>query len=63
MDNKLTISKEVAMKLFDSYKANKNLTTHQPYPGGAGGVAKFWTKNLAFEDTGGQFKVYAKKII
>lgn len=44
----MIINKETAMALFDNYKKNKNITTHQPFPMGAGGVMKFWTKNLAF---------------
>ena len=57
----LLISKEVAMKLYDSYKKHGNITTHQPYPLGAGGVAKFWTKNLSFADIGSGFQVTIKK--
>ena len=56
----IIIDKPTAMKLYESYKKNGNITTHQPYPLGAGGVAKFWTKNLAFSDTGGQFEVTTK---
>lgn len=56
----MTISKKVAMSLFDNYKKNKNLTTHQPFPMGAGGVAKFWTKNLAFVSNGKDYTVTVK---
>lgn len=57
----LTISREVAMKLYDSYKAHKNITTHQPFPLGAGGVMKFWTKNLSFVANGATYIVTVKK--
>lgn len=60
MDNQLTISRDVAMKLYDSYKAHKNITTHQPFPMGAGGVMKFWTKNLAFVSNGKDYTVTVK---
>jgi hypothetical protein len=35
------------MAVFDSYKKNGNLTTHQPLPG-TNIIGKFWTKSLAF---------------
>lgn len=57
----LSISRDVAMKLYDSYKTHKNITTHQPFPMGAGGVAKFWTKNLAFVSNGPEYIVTVKK--
>jgi len=44
----LYVDRDTAMRLFDSYKQHGNLTTHQPFPLGAGGVAKFWTENLSF---------------
>lgn len=56
----MLISTETAMLLFDSYKANKNITTHQPFPMGAGGVMKFWTKNLAFVSNGHGYIVSVK---
>jgi len=57
----ISISRDVAMKLYDSYKKNKNITTHQPFPLGAGGVMKFWTKNLAFVSNGPEYIVTVKK--
>jgi len=59
--NHIIVSKEIAMRLYDSYKKNGNITTHQPYPLGAGGVAKFWTKNLSFINTGSDFQITVKK--
>jgi hypothetical protein len=42
------------MSIFDSYKRNGNLTTHQPLSGNPSTIAKFWTKSLVFsyEDNG-----------
>jgi hypothetical protein len=41
------------MSVFDSYKKNGNLTTHQPLSG-TNIIGKFWTKSLVFtyEDNG-----------
>jgi hypothetical protein len=39
------------MAVFDSYKKNGNLTTHQPLPG-TNIIGKFWTKSLVFSYEG-----------
>lgn len=59
--NQLIVSRAVALKLYDSYKKCGNITTHQPFPLGAGGVMKFWTKNLAFVSDGDTYIVAVKK--
>jgi len=56
----LMITKAQAMSLYEAYKAKGLITTHQPYPMGAGGVAKFWTLNLSFVDNGEGFLVSTK---
>jgi hypothetical protein len=50
----IRISSILAMAVFDSYKKNNNLTTHQPLSGNPSTIAKFWTKSLVFsyEDNG-----------
>jgi hypothetical protein len=43
----IRISSTLAMSIFDSYKRNNNLTTHQPLSG-TNIIGKFWTKSLVF---------------
>jgi len=43
----IRISSKLAMLVFDSYKRNGNLTTHQPLAG-TNIIGKFWTKSLCF---------------
>jgi hypothetical protein len=48
------------MAVFDSYKRNGNLTTHQPLQGGST-IIKFWTNSLVFAyDTAGAYTVDTK---
>lgn len=57
----MLISHNTAMKLFDTYKERKLLTTHQPSRDG-NSIAKFWTTNLAFTvQHNGSFDVTVKK--
>lgn len=43
----IRISDRLAMQVFDSYKKNGNLTTHQPLSG-TSIIGKFWSKSLVF---------------
>lgn len=54
----LLISDRTAMKLFDAYKKQGKLTTHQP---GLGGIKAFWTQNLAFKKEENGYNVSVKK--
>jgi hypothetical protein len=57
----IRITSRLAMLVFDSYKRNGNLTTHQPLPG-TNIVGKFWTKSLCFTYEGnGVYIVDSKK--
>jgi hypothetical protein len=49
------------MSIFDSYKRNNNLTTHQPLSG-TNIIGKFWTKSLVFTYEGNDvYSVDTKK--
>jgi hypothetical protein len=58
----IRITSKLAMAVFDSYKKNNNLTTHQPLPGSPSTILKFWTKSLVFTCEGKSvYSVDAKK--
>jgi hypothetical protein len=56
----IRITSKLAMSVFDSYKRNGNLTTHQPLQGSST-IIKFWTNSLVFAyDTAGAYTVDTK---
>lgn len=55
------ITSRLAMQVFDSYKRNANLTTHQPLAG-TNIIGKFWSKSLVFTYEGNEvYSVDLKK--